>query len=205
MFHLVFLFPPIVLKHIMIVNIDSFQQRFWVWGFNQKKTSKIFETTLLPFLLAKLKYFPNLDFPEIRGFALLNHHLGWGRARSLWFDQIFVKSHHWSSDERVAQRNSESLKPPLRELLMSSCHRKISANCGLKIATLCLSCKQSYQHVWDKWLWERYWPIGCTKEVNQLLSIQCFQFQYFTFVSFETVLDLGSEKGQSNPVYKPKV
>ena len=26
---------------------------------------------------------PNLDFPEIRGFPLLNHHLGWGRLRSL--------------------------------------------------------------------------------------------------------------------------
>ena len=38
--------------------------------------------------LAKLLYFTNLDFPEIRGFPLLNHHLGWGRVRSLWFDQI---------------------------------------------------------------------------------------------------------------------
>ncbi len=25
----------------------------------------------------------HLDFPEIRGFPLLNHHLGWGRVRSL--------------------------------------------------------------------------------------------------------------------------
>ena len=27
--------------------------------------------------LAKLEYFTNLGFPEIRGFPLLNHHLGW--------------------------------------------------------------------------------------------------------------------------------
>ena len=29
-----------------------------------------------PMDLAKLKYFTNLDFPEIRRFPLLNHHLG---------------------------------------------------------------------------------------------------------------------------------
>ncbi len=29
-----------------------------------------------PWDLAKLLYFTNLDFPEIRGFPLLNHHLG---------------------------------------------------------------------------------------------------------------------------------
>ena len=40
--------------------------------------------------LAKLKYFTNLDFPEIRRFPLLNHHLGWGRVRSLYFDQIYI-------------------------------------------------------------------------------------------------------------------
>ena len=34
--------------------------------------------------------FTNLGFPEIRGFPLLNHHLGWGRVRSLKFDQTFV-------------------------------------------------------------------------------------------------------------------
>ena len=33
--------------------------------------------------LAKLWYFTNLDFPEIRGLSLLNHHLRWGRVRSL--------------------------------------------------------------------------------------------------------------------------
>ena len=33
--------------------------------------------------LAKWLYFTNLGFPEIRGFPLLNHHLGWGRVRSL--------------------------------------------------------------------------------------------------------------------------
>ena len=32
----------------------------------------------------KLKYFTNLDFPEIRGIPLLNHHFGeTGRVRSL--------------------------------------------------------------------------------------------------------------------------
>ena len=33
--------------------------------------------------LAKLLYFAKLGFPEIRGFPLLNHHLGWARVRSL--------------------------------------------------------------------------------------------------------------------------
>ena len=33
--------------------------------------------------LAKLWCFTNLGFPEIRGFPLLSHQLGWGRVRSL--------------------------------------------------------------------------------------------------------------------------
>ena len=34
--------------------------------------------------LAKLQYFTTLDFPELRGFLLLNHHLGVkSRVRSL--------------------------------------------------------------------------------------------------------------------------
>ena len=39
--------------------------------------------------LGRFKYFTNLGFPEIRGFPLLHHHLGWGRVRSLQFDQIY--------------------------------------------------------------------------------------------------------------------
>ena len=33
-------------------------------------------------VLAKLLYFTNLDFPEIRGFPFLSYLLGWGRVRS---------------------------------------------------------------------------------------------------------------------------
>ncbi len=37
--------------------------------------------------LAKLKYFTNLDFPEIRGFPFLCYLFGWRRVRSLECDQ----------------------------------------------------------------------------------------------------------------------
>ena len=41
------------------------------------------QTTNLLLALAKLLYFTNLDFPEIRGFPFLSYFLRWGRLTSL--------------------------------------------------------------------------------------------------------------------------
>ena len=41
--------------------------------------------------LAKLNYVTHLDFPQIRGFPFLSYLLGWGRVKSLQFDQKYPK------------------------------------------------------------------------------------------------------------------
>ena len=41
------------------------------------------------YYLAKFEYFTNLDFAEINGFPFLSCILGWGRVRSLQFDQTY--------------------------------------------------------------------------------------------------------------------
>ena len=51
-------------------------------GFQESKPPNAPNQQLITITLAKLQYFTNLDFPEIRRFPLLNHHLGevvWGR------------------------------------------------------------------------------------------------------------------------------
>ena len=60
--------------------------------------------------LAKLQYFTNLDFSEIRGFTVLSYLLGWGRVRSVNFDQNHLKSHQevtnkslWTREKKLNQ------------------------------------------------------------------------------------------------------
>ena len=72
----------------LLLNILQYMYMYTVIISTCHDFAKI-ETLILYYInLAKLWYFTNLDFLEIRGFPLLNHHLGWGRVRSLEFDQI---------------------------------------------------------------------------------------------------------------------
>ena len=59
----------------MLVKLDHFLRD---QGWNLKNIWNQFVVAAYCYnkYLGKLSYFTNLDFPEIRGFPLLNHHLG---------------------------------------------------------------------------------------------------------------------------------
>ena len=61
---------------------------WWLRSFVRKMNFPRTPSFSLAIHLAKLEYFTNLGLPEIREFPFLSHHLGWGRVRSLQFDQI---------------------------------------------------------------------------------------------------------------------
>ena len=71
--------------------------RIWTGEFPQKVTwlaKVLFWRPGFCFWFAKLQYFTHLDFPEIRKFPLLNHHLGqklvWGRYNLTRWHQIWM-------------------------------------------------------------------------------------------------------------------
>ena len=82
-----YLYPPP--PHTETVSHHQDCEPFLRWGIRTTKPTRLWR--LHPgwggrpkvYILGKLWYFTNLDFPEIRWFPVLNYRLRWGRLRSL--------------------------------------------------------------------------------------------------------------------------